>query len=343
MLYKYAPTSVSKCLHSKRIVFIGDSIARQLFYSMAHLADPTLPSSLPSSFEKHSDQSFPVGKDGARFDFFWDPFLNSTKVTILLEGGRYGGKEKPALLVIGSGLWFLRYEGSGGIASWEGTIERILDSVAGAMPALADEVVILPGTLFLCNDAVFSFFVVQQPVVEKLSPERKESINHADIDAMNSDLIHRLSPTSTHFNDRPRLPYQSRSLPILFPSVFNQMLHPSQTEDGLHYSEHIMTYQAQVLLNLRCNDVLPKKYPFNHTCCARYTMPNIIQGLLLILVMLYGPIVYLLRRQGLDKQRWAGMLTPREEYALPITIFGGTIGLCYLADRTGDSFCLGFD
>lgn len=144
-MHKYTSTDVNVCLKSKRVVFIGDSVTRQLFFSMAHLADSTLPSAPPSSFEKHSDYSFPSGI-GTWFDFFWDPFLNSTKTTTLLKGGGYGGRDTPGLLVIGSGLWFLRYAGStGGISAWEATIERALDKISKAASGLADEIVILPG------------------------------------------------------------------------------------------------------------------------------------------------------------------------------------------------------
>lgn len=156
MMYKYGSKDIDRCLKSKRVVFIGDSITRQIFFSMAHLADPSLPAAPPTSFEKHSDHSFPSGT-GTWFDFFWDPFLNSTKTYTLLRGGGYGGRDNPGLLVIGSGLWFLRYaDSSGGISAWEGTIERVLDAVSMAMPGLADEVVLVPGMLALFEPFILS-------------------------------------------------------------------------------------------------------------------------------------------------------------------------------------------
>lgn len=326
-MHKYTAKDTDKCLKSKRVVFVGDSVTRQLFFSMAHLADPTLPSAPPTSFEKHSDHSFTSGT-GTWFDFFWDPFLNSTKTAALLKGNGYGGRDTPALLVIGSGLWFLRYaEDTGGISAWEATIERALDTISKSAPGLADEVIILP---------------VQEPDETKLSPERATFINNADVDAMNSDIVHRLAPDSPTFNDRERLPDPDSStqapsqtgVRVMFPSVFNRMLDPSLTEDGLHYNEVITTYQAQLLLNLRCNDALPKKYPLDKTCCSRYPRPPVIQLITLFMLTLYGPVALMLRWNFPDND-WISWLSPGGELISPLSTFGLAIGLCFIADRTG--------
>lgn len=56
MTNNYNPTQIQTCLPSRRLVFIGDSITRQLFYSMAKLADPTAPDGPPEGGGKHMDQ-----------------------------------------------------------------------------------------------------------------------------------------------------------------------------------------------------------------------------------------------------------------------------------------------
>ncbi|KAG8792330.1 hypothetical protein FRC17_008615, partial [Serendipita sp. 399] len=217
---------------------------------MAHLADPTLPTSPPSMFEKHADVSLPAGM-GTWFDFFWDPFLNASKTETLLKGAGYGGRDRPAMLVLGSGLWYLRYrdegDGGGGISGWEARMEQVLEQIKVSMPALADEVLILP---------------VLNPDFSKLSQERAAFIHKADIDAMNMDLLLRISPFTTAY-DPPVFPHagspesqdpttnsssdatRNRPIPALFPSVFNSVLHPSQTLDGLHYSSLVTKAQSQ--------------------------------------------------------------------------------------------------
>lgn len=185
---------------------------------------------------------------------------------------------------------------------------------------------------------------VQEPDESKLSPERAAFINNADIDAMNSDLVHRLAPES--FNDRERLPEPDPYNPsapvhgvnslvrIMFPSVFNKMLDPSLTEDGLHYNEVVTAYQAQLLLNLRCNDALQKAYPLDKTCCSKYPRPPLIQALLLVAIIFYGPFVLVLR-QRFPNSTWTSRLSPREDFAVPVSTFGLAIGICFTADRTG--------
>ena len=67
----------------------------------------------------------------------------------------------------------------------------------------------------------------------------------------------------------------------------------SLTEDGLHYSDTVIKIQANILLNLQCNDKLPKVFPFNKTCCNRYPWPSTVHLFVLGLVVLSGPwLVY---------------------------------------------------
>lgn len=153
---------------------------------------------------------------------------------------------------------------------------------------------------------------------------------------MNSDLVHRLSSSPTSYNDREIVSdgHPQPPLTVLFPAVFNKMLDPSQTEDGLHYNDNIMSHQAQILLNLRCNDLLPKKYPFDKTCCVRYPRPSLLQLLFLAVIVLYGPLAYALRPKY-GKEEWFSTIMPSEEYTLAVTTFGLAIGICFAADRTG--------
>lgn len=348
MMHKYTPPEVQYCLRSKRVVFIGDSTTRQLFFSMAQLADPTLPSSPPSSFEKHSDHSLPAGT-GTWFDFFWDPFLNSTKTETLLKGDGFGKRDAPNMLVLGTGLWFLRYRnepgGGGGMAGWESRMEHIIETIRNSKSKLADEIIILP---------------VQEPDPNKLSAERSAFIQHADIDAMNSDLLHRLSPLASVY-DPPtstppsHLPIAPTTIPedvvlhsadhgrapAIFPSVFNTLLDPSQTADGLHYSPLIASSQAQILLNLRCNDLQPKRFPFDKTCCARYPARLDLSLWVSVGIWLFGPMIWFLRLREKESgviaetARTILPLLPEAKYDKPLTIFGSVVWLCRIADRTG--------
>ncbi|KAG6841912.1 hypothetical protein C0991_005092 [Blastosporella zonata] len=175
MLYNYNADQANTCLDSKPIIFIGDSVTRTLFFQLAHLLDPSLPEAPANDGEKHSDHPLTV-KNGSEVSFFWDPFLNNTHTLDIVRSAR-DATRRPALLVLGSGLWYLRYaNSSGGLSAWEANMERILTEVAKSPVKSADDVVILP---------------VEQVVSSKLNQDRAMSMRLSDIDAMNSDLSHR--------------------------------------------------------------------------------------------------------------------------------------------------------
>lgn len=276
MMHAYQPHDASICLNdlgNKDIIFIGDSVTRQLFFHFAHTVNPNLPTGPADDGQKHVDHQLAT-TDGIHLSFYWDPFLNlSLTRKIISPPGRASSDssspQKPALLVLGSGLWYLRYsDRSGGLPAWESVIEATINYLSKGYPNVAEQVVVLP---------------VEEVVSSKLSPERASSMHSSDIEAMNSDLLHRVRPLSdTHslLAARPKV-----SLPL----VFNQMLDPSQTEDGLHFSDLILKKQADILLNMLCNDVLPKTFPLDKTCCRRYPLPPFGQILVVALVMLWGP------------------------------------------------------
>lgn len=62
MTTNYKPEQIQTCLPSRRLVFVGDSITRQLFYSMAKLADPQAPDGPPSDGGKHADAHWKAAK-----------------------------------------------------------------------------------------------------------------------------------------------------------------------------------------------------------------------------------------------------------------------------------------
>lgn len=325
MAHKYSPKDIGQCLHNRQVVFIGDSVARQLYFGLAHLADPNIPSSLPPGSDRHLDYSH-TSSSHTLLQFHWDPFLNTSHTGDLLKGG--DTTNPPALLVIGTGLWFLRYaETSGGLSAWGDTVDSVLAAVSQSMPGLADEVVFLP---------------IEAPVSELLSAERAASIHPADVDAMNSDLIQRLNRLN-RLNRPQRTPsklpnlYASQLRPpiqVSLPLVLNVMLDPSQTEDGLHFSEPIVSSQAQILLNLRCNDQLSNSFPMDKTCCRRYPSPSWLQCLCLFLIVAWGPLAYFLTPR-LSADSPLRKVFPSSTYAIPLSTFGFAIGLAYLADRTG--------
>lgn len=223
---------------------------------------------LDTTGEKHSDRV--VNINNMRFSFYWDPFLNGTRAQQLLDGSlaqRVGGGT-PTMAVIGGGIWYLRHPESGGIKAWNRRMDALFAAVSPSGPVVADEVILMP---------------VENAIESRLSPERAATIHLDDVRSMNQALDERLSKqASTATTPRPTL---------AIPRAFNQLIDglEDETVDGLHFSEPISKAQASILLNLRCNDVLPKKFPFDKTCCSQYPAPNWVQSLLLIVLLAWAP------------------------------------------------------
>ena len=330
MLHSYQSKDASRCLSSRRVVFVGDSVTRGLFFQFMHTVDPTLPKEPPDDGAKHVDHSFVSGSQ-TKLDFVWDPFLNTTSALALIDPPTAHSTEehygRPTLLVLGSGLWYLRYaDTSGGLSAWEAVIETHIEAMNGARYKPADEVVFLP---------------VEEIIPSKLSPERLNTMHSSDIDAMNSDLYHRIKPsTNSSWSQLWGSPSSER---ISLPLVFNKMLDDSQTQDGLHFHEAIVSAQVNILLNLRCNDEWPQTFPMDKTCCRMYPWPGLVQSVVLASLLLYTCI--LLYRSceqcavksvrapsyiDIDTKTWVV-----NKAHLPGLIFGASVLMIYLADRTG--------
>jgi hypothetical protein len=284
MIHAYKKNDVTTCLASQRVVFAGDSITRQLYYSFAHAADPSLPSGPPSDDKKHQDVTLRT-KAGTSLLFYWDPFLNGTRALDLLRSDTKIGR--PSIAVFGSGLWYLRHRDSGGIAAWEAMIDRTYSIISQNAENIADQIVWLP---------------VEEPVPTKLSPERSATIHPSDVEAMNADLIHRVTPPPPSFSFTSEYVVPSkpskRKVPISLPIAFNLMLDDSQTTDGIHFSASTLKTQANLLLNLRCNDVLPKRFPFDKTCCRSYPTPPFLEIVVLVVLLSWGPLARVVAKRN---------------------------------------------
>lgn len=301
MLHPYTPKQVGQCLEGRNVVFIGDSTVRQVFCAFPCLCRAAMPlasrprpdistltlsplaradavvkhvdKKIETTAEKHSDRSISAG--GIQFDFYWDPFLNGTRAQELFDGrlGSKTGRGTPTLAVVGGGIWYLRHPDSGGIQSWDRQMEALFQSTKAGVAPIADEVILLP---------------VENAIESRLSPERAATVHGEDIQKMNDRITTRLVAAAFEKGPAPGASGGGLAVPRAFNKVIEGL--DDETVDGLHFSDTVSKVQASILLNLRCNDALPKKFPFDKTCCFQYPSPNWVQALLLVFLVGYAPL-----------------------------------------------------
>ncbi|GAA6061542.1 hypothetical protein JCM10212_002749 [Sporobolomyces blumeae] len=318
MLHPYTPKQVTQCLEGRNVVFMGDSTVRQVFYAAVKHVDKKV----ETVAEKHSDRTIKAG--GITFSFYWDPFLNSTRASQLLDGtlGAKTTSGQPTLAVIGSGIWYLRHAESGGISAWNRKMDEVFKAANPSLPPVADELILLP---------------VENAIESRLSPERAATVRLDDIRTMNAGLDERIRKAAHEAKGTTTRNDKSRSRPVLaVPRSFNKLIAglEDETVDGLHFSDSVSKVQASILLNLRCNDVMPKQFPFDKTCCFQYPGPNWVQLVLLLVLLAWAPAGLYISSKN-DFPPVVHHLFPERKYLIPLAIFSFAVSFLYVADRTG--------
>ena len=294
MLHKYAAKDISDCLKSRRIVLVGDSTIRQIFWAFAKKLDPKGAEEDLAKAEKHSDVN--LQKFGLELEFIWDPYLNSTKLyheltvqrdsSLPTDSGQSKGNSTTGILLVGGGLWHARYLALSPLDQFKASISSIISLSGNQDPSHE----LHPATSTVSgppsgNDHPY-FAPVPVPLYEVLAPDRASTLSADKIDLMNQYL----QQLSHH-----------QGLRVLW--SYSQMTwHQSSAyeKDGLHVVEEVANQKADVLLNLKCNDVLTKygHYPYDKTCCTGYGYPLRIQWVMLVFALGIFPLLFLVVTSG---------------------------------------------
>ncbi|GJJ76669.1 N-acetylneuraminate 9-O-acetyltransferase [Entomortierella parvispora] len=302
MLKNYEPTSATSCLGKSRVVMIGDSVVRQLFYSVVKKFIPDF----ATDRDKHANIIHTDPTSGTTFEFYWDPVLNTTTAQELLSGQYQNAPvaQTPTIFLVGSGMWFLRYrEWSGGLEEWKKTM-------ANVVKVMNDPDSASPGKhLFISS--------IQSVNPDKLSDVRYETLRLKDIEEMN---IYLKSIT--------------RNTVVTVPFVWNKMTETAMdaTRDGLHFAERVMSAEADVMLNFVCNNQLPKVAPMAATCCYEYPANSGVQSLMLALLMIWLPIGFIVQTRYNEHPLAA--FFPGIGVLRAMAVMAGSILYMYYSDRT---------
>ena len=314
MTRPYAGKKAAKCLGGypeQDAVFIGDSTVREIFWATARALNSKIAAEASTKAEKHADMEFKEGKSVLRF--IWDPFLNSS------DGAQYMSRPHASavnpevqsmgsMVVIGGGLWFAKEE----TQSVE-TFKNTIDSLTTHLPEPQKETksnqrpMVLP---------------VQPPYYDKLDKDHKSSMTPTKVDAMNAYL------------DEIALLHDVNYL-----SSFLKMIDgPASTAyepKGLHVMPQVADKQAEVILNIRCNN-LERDYTFDGTCCFEYSMDWAQLALAFAGLLLLASVSYLELKVWTESSGQVLLegVEKRQPLLWPLLVMWLSLAYCFLADRT---------
>ena len=341
LIHEYKTKDISSCLKSKRIVYIGDSTIRSIFWATAKKLDLKGAEDDILAAEKHADLSFV--RDGVSVEFIWDPFLNSSRLHDELVAYRHNStsmdsvsndSQSAAIMVAGGGLWDARHIEIAPLWHFKESIDNIVPFMTTAKSGESSRF----ASLSLKNNGgannLLLLAPVQVPMYESLSPPRAATITPERINPMN-DYLQQLSA------------YQGADVLWSY-LLMTWRLKSAYEEGGIHVLEQVANRKADVLLNLRCNAeaAISKGYPFDRTCCSTYGRLGWVQWLILANALAVLPIVTLITMGGrcrclasvniltrdTDPKRLP--MLPSAKISRALLVLGLTLSYCYLADRT---------
>lgn len=327
-MHEYKRKDIQECFKERRLVFIGDSTTRQIFWAVAKKMDQQKAEEEITEHldleEKHKDLEF--SSSGVTVQFIWDPYLNSTGLDRELqkfnanpaEDSKFD--ESAGLILLGApGLWYARHGQENYFKDFRDSIEHVIPFMdhAGGEHALRESTS-QPFPLRKKSPNFLLLAPVQAPWYESLSPSREETITPEKIDQMNDYL----QQVSAH----------SEADVVWSFSLMTWAGQGVYEESGLHVVDNVAHRKADVLLNLRCNaDATERGYPYDRTCCNNYRQPDAIQWLLILVGMILLPCIFLLRRKHFLR---IGRLSPPPEVLGALMTFALVVCYCFCADRT---------
>lgn len=271
MMHNYDTIDISSCLGFRKIVFIGDSTTRNIFWATAKKLDFQEAVRKKSVAAKHEDQTFSGA--GVIAEFVWDPFLNSTRLrehltiyrnALDLPANGQGENESPAILLLGAGLWHVRHLGSAYLTGFQASIENIISHYA-PNDFQSNQCSFFQEYHMKSPDSIMLLAPVQIPAYKSLPPSLGETITPLKINALNGFLQNISS---------------CQAASVVW--SFNLMISNAEVgydQTGIHVYEDIADRKSDVLLNMKCNSMLTgsKRYPMDKTCCSRYPRLNWVQ------------------------------------------------------------------
>ncbi|KAI9310804.1 10 TM acyl transferase domain found in Cas1p-domain-containing protein [Dichotomocladium elegans] len=301
MAHDYNAQQISSCLNHSRVLYVGDSIMREQFTSMGSF----LPGAEEVGESMHDDRQFLSSKYGMTVELWWDPYINETRTAKMLSNT--DPDNRPSLLVIGSGPWYMKnLHPDEYFDAWKARIDAVFDAVESPAATVADAVLLSP---------------VEVPQFNLLNKERGDTITLDKIERMNDYLQSRVETLN------PQVPF---AVPFAWNAIGASTI--NMTLDGLHFLPGVTKVQAQLALNFRCNEGLPKHFPFDTTCCNSYPAETWYQIAILLFFMIWLPIGFFVLSADMPFLR--RFYPSSLSIVTSLFVFGLGVTYMYLGDRT---------
>ena len=285
MLHKYSAKDLRQCIGERKVVFIGDSQVRQIFWTVATKLDRQNAEDESKKADKHSDQLI-KGSDNLQLEFIWDPYLNSTKLIseltmAPLDFTNPGNGNSSAILVVGGGLWFAKNLEDSSLQQFTESIENILHTMGGHEQS-GTQSRYFPEKLSQTDPTrILTLLVpVQKPLYQSLDSAHAKTLTADRVGPLHQKLLQISS---------------QQSIPVLW--AYDAMTNHSAAyqSDGLHLTENVVTAIADLILNVKCNSVLTAidGYPMDKTCCSKYPPLKKVQNVLIYATWLFPTVIWL--------------------------------------------------
>ena len=321
MVHEYTSEDLQICFPGQKLLYIGDSTVRQIFWATAKKLHPAAADELTRDVEKHSDIDF--NRYNVTVKFIWDPFLNSTtwhrELIYYAETVSRSTKhlDRPAgLMVVGGGLWHARHFGTNSLKSYEDAVNRVVQLTnTGHHTSHTDfQSINKPRML---NNYVY-LTPVQIPIYDYLSPSRAASITPNKVNAMN-EYLHRAAR-----REGIKVAWSHSLMTWQRDSAFEQ--------SGLHVLRSVASSKADVILNARCNAIITKAngYPMDKTCCSAYDQPSWIPSIIFLGCSFFLFIVV----TNLSTDEGRGVLFGSGKVSNALCVLLLSLLYCFVADRT---------
>ncbi|KAI9888411.1 MAG: hypothetical protein M1814_000503 [Vezdaea aestivalis] len=319
LLHNYQANDISACLERKKIVLVGDSNVRQLYWAIAKKMDLVetqarfLDSEKNQSF-RHSDLSFK--SHGVNLEFVWDPFLNTSRLRReLIYYNNESAVEQTAIMLVGTGHWFARFIHANPLKKFKDAIDNVVYFMNSTQDHVQEKKIgreRSPNLLLLAP--------IQDPLYDRLSPARAASITPDKISFMNG-FLQQLSA------------FQNVDIIWSWALMTFSNKHAYE-EGGLHVLESVAARRADTLLNLRCNAAHAgapgQGFPYDRTCCTNYGKPGWLQWLSLFIGICLLPLLTFGVSKGFLKQ----YRTPSAHILSSMLVLAMVVSLCFYTDRT---------